>query len=97
MEPEQRAKLLEGFKVLNMQFDESITRVRADLEAGMPLEEVLAGGVTEFSKADSGYLASVIVARLVKEAKKPVRKARKTAVPAKRARIKQEVSDVPVG
>ena len=97
MEQEQRAKLLEGMKILNLQFEESVAKVRVDLESGMPVEDVLAGGVTEFAKADPGYLASVIVARLIKEARKPVRKTRSTSVPAKRPRAVREVPDVSVG
>lgn len=94
MEEAQRSKLLEGFKILNMQFDESVAKARADLQSGRKLEDLMAGAIAEFAQAESGYLASVIVARLLREAKKPVRKTRQTAVVAKRARIKQGVSDV---
>lgn len=97
MEQEQRAKLLESMKILNLQFGESVAKVRIDLESGMPVEDILAGGIAEFAKAEPGYLASVIVSQLIKEARKPVRKTRATSVPAKRPRTKTEVPDVPVG
>lgn len=95
MEEPQRSQILEKFKITNEQFDQSVIRARADLQSGLPLEDLLAGGVAEFSKSTVEALAAALVCRLLKEAKKPVSKPRKkTAVPAFRERRTREVSDV---
>jgi hypothetical protein len=96
MEESQRAKLLEGFKILNAQFDESVRRARADLQGGQPLEDLIAGGVAEFSKSEVGHLAAVVICRLLKEAGKPVPKPRKKpAVIANRRTSKPLTREVP--
>ncbi len=87
MEEPQRSKILEGFQILNNQFDRSVDRARADLQSGLPLEDLIAGGIAEFSKASPGELATSLICRILKEARKPVPKPRKkTTVVAKRER-----------
>ncbi len=87
MEEPQRTQILESFQILNSQFDTSVDRARADLQSGLPLENLIAGSVAEFSKASPDYKAAVIACRILKEAKKPVPKPRKkTAIPARRER-----------
>lgn len=85
MEEPQRTKILESFQILNAQFDESVLRARANLQEGWALEDLIAGGIAEFSKGDVGELAAVVICRLLREAKKPAPKPRKkTAVIARR-------------
>jgi hypothetical protein len=87
MEEPQRSKILDSFKILNAQFDQTVDRARADLQSGLPLEDLLAGGIAEFSGATSESLAAALICRVLREAKKPVPKPRKkTAVPARRER-----------
>lgn len=87
MEEPQRTRILESFQILNSQFDVSVDRGRADLQAGLPLEDLIAGGIAEFSEATPESLAAVLICRMLKEARKPVPKPRKkTAIPARRER-----------
>lgn len=89
-----RNKILDSFKVLNAQFEQSVLRGRADLQSGLPLEDLVVGGIAEFSKASPESLAAMVICRVLKEASKPVRAARKkTNVPAKRDRVSREVPD----
>lgn len=92
MEEPQRSNILESYRIFCAQFDTVVDRARADLQSGLPLEDLLAGGGAEFAKDGTvESLAFTVVCMIMREAKKPVRKTRKTAVPAKRARIRQEV------
>lgn len=89
-----RDKILESFKILNAQYEVTVDRARADLQSGLPLEDLILGGVAEFSKASPDSLAATLICRILKEASKPVPKPRKkTNVPAKRDRVSREVPD----
>jgi hypothetical protein len=89
-----RDKILESFKILNAQYDQTVDRARADLQSGLPLEDLIIGGSAEFAKATPEALAATLICRILKEASKPVPKPRKkTSVPAKRARVSREVLD----
>lgn len=88
-----RDKILESYKILNDQFDQTVIRARADLESGQPLEDLIIGGSAEFSKASASYLASALICRILKEAKKPAPKPRKkTAVIARRPKVSKPLS-----
>jgi hypothetical protein len=97
MEEPQRSQILDSYKVLNAQFDQSVERARADLQAGRPLEDLLVGGAAEFATGSSiEALAAVVVCRLLKEARKPVPKPRrKTNVVANRRTVKSLTREVP--
>lgn len=89
-----RDKILESYKILNAQYDVTVDRARADLQSGLPLEDLILGGVAEFAKAPADALAATLTCRILREAAKPVPKPRKkTSVPAKRARVSREVPD----
>ena len=97
MEEPQRGKILDSFKVFCDQFDQSVLRARADLQSGLPLEDLIAGGGAEFAKGSTQEsLAFAVICLILREARKPVRAARKkTAVPAKRSKVARvkEVGD----
>lgn len=91
----ERDRILESYAIFNEQFEQSVRRARADLQEGRPLEDLILGGSAEFAKTASvEALAAVVICRILKEAQKPVPKPRrKTAVPAKRAKVNREVPD----
>lgn len=94
MEEPQRTKILESYQILCAQIDTVIERARADFASGQPLEDLLAGGGADFAKnASVESLAFAVTCMILREAKKPVRKTRKTAVPAKRPRSARKVPD----
>lgn len=85
MEEPQRGQILEAFRTFNAQFEQSVLRGRADLQSGLALEDLIAGGIAEFVRSSNvEALAAVVVCRILYEARKPVRAPRKkTAVTAK--------------